>query len=397
MNRLRHGLNQMDIQDMNRSLLLNLMRKEGVCARAELAKISGLKQATVTNIVNDFIAWRLVKETGFLAGSKGRRSIGISINNDEFGVIGVQLARTHYDVGLFNLSGERIRHTRHDKETACSPRQVMDEIIQLIKRTIEESGERKILAMGIAVPGPYSIKSGRIELMTGFQGWNDIAIQKEIEDTIHLPFFLEQDANAGALSQYWYDSESYKNDTFAYITDGQGVGAGIVINGELLRGAQGTAGKIGHMSINFNGPRCSCGNYGCLENYCSSIAFTREVNRVLDSQRQYNFSDAKKMICDGRTDVMDIFFSCCDKLAIGIVNLINVFNPSVIVIGDEMAHVMPELMIERLKQKVQEKVLPELYESVTIRMSAIEDSMLTGAAIVAIKNIFKKPEEYFVD
>ena len=93
MNRSIRGFNQENIQDMNRTLLLNLLRKEGICARAHLANLSQLKQATVTNIVSDFIDWGLVKEVGFLVGNKGRRSIGISINNDDFGVLAIRLAR----------------------------------------------------------------------------------------------------------------------------------------------------------------------------------------------------------------------------------------------------------------------------------------------------------------
>lgn len=91
---------------MPRTLLLNLLRKEGICARAHLANLSQLKQATVTNIVSDFIDWGLVKEVGFLVGNKGRRSIGISINNDDFGVLAIRLARKNYTVGIFNLSAE---------------------------------------------------------------------------------------------------------------------------------------------------------------------------------------------------------------------------------------------------------------------------------------------------
>ena len=92
------GMNQTSIQDSNRELLLNLLRSEGECARITLAKLSGLKQATVTNIINDFIRWGIVKEVGFLTGEKGRRSIGISLNKEEYGVIGIRITRKNYSL-----------------------------------------------------------------------------------------------------------------------------------------------------------------------------------------------------------------------------------------------------------------------------------------------------------
>ena len=102
----RTGMNQTNIQDLNRELLLNFLRSEGECARITLAKLSGLKQATVTNIINDFIRWGIVKEVGFLTGEKGRRSIGISLNKEEYGVIGIRITRKNYSFGLFNIAGE---------------------------------------------------------------------------------------------------------------------------------------------------------------------------------------------------------------------------------------------------------------------------------------------------
>ena len=351
MNRSIRGFNQENIQDMNRTLLLNLLRKEGICARAHLANLSQLKQATVTNIVSDFIDWGLVKEVGFLVGNKGRRSIGISINNDDFGVLAIRLARKNYTVGIFNLSGRLLDKKRVELDVNQPPRVTFEAIIHEAGELIRSSESRKIIAIGMAIPGPYSEKRGRIELMTGVLGWNEIPIQEKLQDIFKIPVFLEQDANAGALAQYWHNDEDYKNGVVVYIAVGQGVGAGIINNGELLKGCIGVAGEVGHTSICYNGPRCACGNYGCLENYCSSIAFTKEVNRVLRS---------------------------------------------VIVIGDEMSHILPSVMLERVKSNVKERVLPEIYANMNITMSVVSnDSMAHGAAIVAINDIFNHPLTYF--
>lgn len=396
MNRNTRGFNQENIQDMNRTLLLNLLRKEGVCARAHLSNLSQLKQATVTNIVSDFIQWGLVKEVGFLVGNKGRRSIGISINQDDFGVLAIRLARKNYTVGLFDLSGKLLDKKRVELEANQAPRVTFDAIIRDAGELMDASGSRKILAVGMAIPGPYSEKRGRIELMTGVSGWNEIPIKEELHEIFKIPVFLEQDANAGALAQYWHNDEDYKNGVVVYIAVGQGVGAGIINNGELLKGCIGVAGEVGHTSICYNGPRCACGNYGCLENYCSSIAFTKEVNRVLSPETEYSFSQVSQLLKEEDPRVMGIFLDSCDKLSIGIVNIVNSFNPSVIVIGDEMSHILPSVMLERVKSRVKDRVLPEIYANMDITMSVVSnDSIAHGAAIVAINDIFNNPLAYF--
>ena len=180
-----------------------------------------------------------------------------------------------------------------------------------------------------------------------------------------------------------------------YIAAGQGIGAGIICDGELLKGSMGIAGEIGHTSIHFKGPKCSCGNYGCLENYCSSIAFTKEINRILGGDHEYTFTEAVSMVQAGNPIVKEIFLTSFDSLAVGVVNMINSFDPSVIIIGDEMSHVLPEEMLQRIKDEVRRKVLPEIYENLKITMSGIKDSMLHGAAIAAIMDAFDCPDSYF--
>ena len=176
MTRITSGYNQEKIQDMNRELILNLLRKEGECSRVHLAKMTQLKQATITHIINDFITWGVVKETGFLTGDKGRRSIGISLNNDGYGVLGIRIARKNYSVGLFDLSGTCIHQKRVNIKMSQSPETTMKLVLHDSKALLADSGDRIILAAGVAIPGPYSIKKGRIELMTGVQGWNNISI-----------------------------------------------------------------------------------------------------------------------------------------------------------------------------------------------------------------------------
>ena len=390
------GLNQERIQNRNRSLLLRLLRREGLCSRAHLAKLSGLKQATVTNITSDLISWGVIKETGFLPGEKGRRSIGISIDRDTYRILGIRLARKDYSLGLFNLFGESIELNKTSISKDMPARAIFEEILEKARKLIEKEKNSKVIAIGMAVPGPYSEKNGHIEMMTGVFGWERIHLREELEEEFHLPVFIEQDANAGAVAQFWFSSSENEQEVLVYIADGQGVGAGIISKGELMKGSIGMAGEIGHTSINYHGPRCACGNYGCLENYCSSIAYTKEYNKTCGDNKEYTFAEVREKFMEGDELAKKLYLQCCDYLAVGIVNIINGFNPSAVIIGDEMSHLDPKLMLSRVKKKVAERVLPSIYSNVQIKRSVVKgDSVSYGAAIVAIKNVFDHPKYYF--
>ncbi|MGI6057290.1 MAG: ROK family protein [Bilifractor sp.] len=406
----RTGMNQTSIQDLNRELLLNLLRSEGECARITLAKLSGLKQATVTNIINDFIRWGIVKEVGFLTGEKGRRSIGISLNKEEYGVIGIRITRRNYSLGLFNIAGEEIFSRISEDDTGISAKEVFAHLLDSVDQCIRDAGKRKILAIGVAIPGPYNRTARRIELMTGASGWNEVPIEQELKNRYHLPIYIEQNANAAAVAQYWYNRDKLDNDLLVYIAVGQGIGAGIISDGELVRGSIGTAGEIGHTSIDMAGPRCICGNRGCLENYCSSIAFTKFLNERIrrrssskgqltgstEEDRDLTFREAAELVRKGDEDAVAVYLECCDRLAVGVVNIMNSFNPKYLMLGDEMSHVAPELMLQRVKQRVRERTIPAIFQSTNISLSVVEhDSMVNGAAIVAITDIFRHPADFF--
>ena len=396
MKQATRGYNQGNIQNMNRTLLLNLLRREKVCARTTLAEHSGLQQATVTHIVNDFINWNLVKEIGFLSGAKGRRSIAISLNTNDFAVAGIRIARRNFSVGLFTLQGEALLIRRFSITSGQKAREIMNMVIQEMDSLIAKFPNIKILSLGVAIPGPYNSLKGRISSMTNVEGWDKIALKDEFSEHFNIPVIIEEHANAAALAQFWYDADTQSNDVLVYIAFAQGIGAGIINKGILLKGATGAAGEIGHTTVDLHGPRCSCGNYGCLETYCSSIAFVRRVNEAFGKKNVLTFHDVEMLVKEKNPIATELYLEMCDYLSIGVINVINSFNPQLIVIGDEMAHIAPELMLERITSNVKERIVPQTLENTKIQLSAYkQDSMVYGAAIIAINHIFENPAHYF--
>lgn len=368
-----------------------------MCARTTLAEHSGLQQATVTHIVNDFIRWNLVKEIGFLTGVKGRRSIAISLNTDDFAVAGIRIARQNFSVGLFNLRGESLLIKRSSILPGQKAREIMDMVIREMDHLIEKFPNTRILALGVAIPGPYNSVKGRISIVTNVEGWDKIALKDELAEHYQIPVIIEEHANAAAMAQFWYNADTQANDVLVYIAFAQGVGAGIVNKGVLLKGVTGAAGEIGHTTIDIHGPRCSCGNYGCLELYCSSITLVKRVNEALGRRdNELNFHDVVLLVKEKNPVALNLYLEMCDYLSIGVVNVINSFNPQLIIIGDEMAHVEPKLMLEHIISNVKKRVVPQTLENTKIQLSAYkQDSMVYGAAIIAINNIFENPTNYF--
>lgn len=397
MQRMHRGMNQDLVQGMNRSLLLHLLREEKMCSRVHLAKLSNLKQATVTNITSDFIGWGLINEVGFLSGNKGRRSIGISIDTTVYRVIGLRLARKYFKVGLFDLAGECHWEQRIDTGKDFSPNQVVEKIIDVVSSLRKSHQKEKLLAVGMALPGPFITKKGRIALMTENDNWNDIPLKETLEDALHLPVFLEHDANAGVLAQMWNTPAMVTRSTnseyiMVYIAAGQGIGAGIVKNGELIKGAIGTAGEIGHTTVDMNGYACACGNKGCLEKYCSSIAFLRKINGAQPNQAPLDFTAAANLVRQGDPTCVQAYEEAVKYLGIGLVNLIYSYNPNTIIVGDEMATVLPQTMLEILSATIKERILPEIYDNMTISLPLTDkEAILHGAGIVAINEIFEDP------
>jgi N-acetylglucosamine repressor len=393
----KRGMNLEDVQEMNRALVIRLLRRAKVCSRAELAKRTGLQQATITNIVNDLIKWGLVLETGIIEGEKGRRSIGITLNTDAYRVMGIRLTRYYFTVGLFDLFGTQEKILREPIDISDGSSVVLQKIIAVVKAVLEASRRYTILGIGAAIPGPYVRTEGRMALMTEYPGWEGISIEKELASALPVPVCLEHDAKAGALAEWWLSPRRVEHETMIYVAAGQGIGAGIVIGGKLIRGALGIAGEIGHISIDFAGPRCACGNNGCLEHYCSSIALVREVKKGLIDHPQsplakdLSFSSIVKALQAGDELARAAVKKAAWHLGFGLVSVVNAFNPDIIVIGDEMAQ-LGDILLATVRSTVESHMVASVYRKLCIELSTFEnDPVLVGVSTLAIERILHQP------
>ena len=384
------GKNLGNVQEMNRSSVLRLLLKRSNCSRAEIAKELELKQATITNIIGDFLSWGLVEESGLISGSKGRRSISLRICQEKYFVIGVRLRRTSFKVGLFDFSGTNITTDQVTYDKKLGPENVIGLMRKSIREIIENNQDKCIIAIGIAVPGPYYADKGIISTITESPGWEGIEFKDKVTKDFEMPIIIEHDSNAGALAEWWLSQNDQLSGTLVYIGAGEGIGAGILHNGVLFRGKMGIAGEIGHTSINMHGPLCECGNRGCLTNYVSTSFM---IKRVCEKRSEYpdtilkedcTFYEIVDAIHQNDPLAIDVFNEVMQSFAVGIANVICTYDPNEIIISDRFS-LIGDCIIEKLLETVTDKAKKNYFDHVTLKLGSFaKDASYIGAAAVAI-------------
>jgi len=388
------GANSDSLQQMNRSLVLSLMRKSHITTRADIVKKTGLKGATITNIVADFIKAGIIIETGSVEGEKGRRSIGISLDNDIYQIIAVRISRLNFKIRIYSLHGENLYGKSFEIDTNSDVKGIIDSIKLRIQEFLTVF-PRKTLAIGIALPGPYMKSKNSILQISDFHGWEGINIAEEIESEFMIPTAVEHDAKSSALAEWWYGSYEHTSSILLNIIAGQGNGVGVISNGKILSGAHGTAGELGHCSIFFDGPLCDCGNHGCLDLYCSSRILKKNVKEKIKDMPDYYLFDKQineetlaSAVQKGDSLVIEEVRKISKYLGYGIVNAINIYDPDLIVIGDELANIGKNILLDEIRTIINERVLPGLSGEVKIVLSKLQEPILLGAMTVAMDKVF---------
>lgn len=391
----RKGKNLVDVRFLNRSLIIDLMRKHNIKSRSELTEYSGLNQATVTNIVNELIACGMIYETGLIEGKNGRRIIGLSLNCEKHRFMSIRLTREHFLIAIYDIKGNQHMQKKVAIDASDDVSKTIGNIKKEISAQIQALGDKILLSAGIAVLGPFLKEEDLFVTATGFPTLKNIHIKKELKDKLNVPVYIDHDANLAAYAEWQKYTGTGDRGPFLYIMGGQGLGAGIIVDGKVLRGQLGIAGEIGHMSINIDGKKCECGNKGCLEQYASGFAMLNMLGEYID--------DYPDTTLTGKSGINDIYaaFQKNDGLAkkileevayylgFGIASLINVINPSAIIIGDDFQK-GGSYFLEKVCRSIKEHVSPDLYNRVNIRISEFEeDPALVGAAILAIDELLK--------
>lgn len=377
--KLSTGLTKKNVQEHNLTTILRSIYESGICSRVEIADKVGLDQATVTRVVQKLVEKEFVFESilGKKTGQRGRRSIGLKLSHNRYRLVVVRLQRLSFRVALLDLTGNIMEETECPIDALKKPSHIFDLIVQAIGKVMTDCSEA-VLGIGLTLPGPFLERSERIILMTESPDWEDFDIvhrlRKHFSD---IPLYSKHDAKAAALSVWKTQGITSGSRVMLYLSAGQGIGAGLVINGEVFRGSQGTSGEIGHASIKHDGPKCYCGNYGCLEIYCSRLTLFRNLKANSRHNLPYplNFDDVVQAYQMGDKEVMKEVDPMANYLAQGLVNCINLMNPDLIVIGDEYSR-FGEPFLKIISEKVKECLLKNTFENLRFQLVQQKDDLV---------------------
>lgn len=398
------------VRERNLSIVLRYIWDAGQpIARARLTEISGLNKSTMGNLLTQLEAWRFVRETGTLSVGPGRPGTLIDIHPNGGRIIGAEIGVDFISVVLTDLKANSVWRKKID--TNGSVRQQADIIAlteRLFREAIEEvrATDQRLLGIGVGVPGLVDHATGAL-LFAPNLGWSNVPL-RSMWRRYGVPVMIENEANAAALGEHMIGTA--KNiDNFIYLSAGVGLGGGLMIGGRLYGGVGGYAGEIGHMTLLPDGPPCACGNRGCWETFVGPTAIVERVQQAAQEGRASILMSLPEVRGEARAIRLPHIFEAAARgdeavrqvldevgryLGIGIANLLNAFNPSMVVLGGVLSLAGPYLL-PRVRREVDERALGAARSNVEIKLSAFKfDACVMGGASLIMREILNDPSAW---
>ncbi len=386
-----------NVKNINKHTALDLIRfTPGGISRAELAYRMNLSRAAMTAIVNDLLETDIIRETESRSGQSGRPPIILEINSSRGNVIGIDMGATHLSVALADFSARIIDEIEIPFDITQGPKPCLAQAEALLTELLEKNDMRlqQILAIGMGVPGPIASQEGMVIAPPIMPGWDGYPIRQDMEGKWKIPVSLNNDAELGVLGEWAYGA-GRGEDHLAFIKVGSGIGAGLLLNGQIYQGATGSAGEIGHLTIDENGPLCDCGSTGCLEAVAGGKAIARQAREIIASGKRTLLSsmgppeeltarDVASAARRGDLPSQQIILRAGSYLGIAIAGMVNIFNPRVVVIGGGVSQI-GDLLLQPIRDTVSRRSLAGAAQAVKINTAILRRrSSIIGAIVQAL-------------
>lgn len=385
------GSKQQNIKQRNRALVLRSILNGGACTRASIARDLGLTKTTLTNIVGELMRDGIVSESPILqsgeADKAGRKSIELLLAPDSPVVLAFLIQRGNLHAVLSDLSGKLLTDADYRYTGLISPEDLQEALRKLYRRAIRRN-KRRIIACGIACIGPLDTQKGvMLSPYNFFTESCDFAIVSFLSGLTGLPAYLCNDATAGAVAEKLFGN-GREEENFIYISVYRGIGAGLFLNNNIYNGAFGQDGELGHMSIDYDGPKCVCGNHGCLEVYADIARILRSKQTLRAKNPNHPlFKDPEtplpRIIAlaeSGDSVAQDVVSEYCGYLACAVSNLISLLNVNVVILSAS-GKTEKGLFETTLERMINEHSFLSHYETVRVVPAALgPKSPLYGSA-----------------
>ncbi len=366
----------------NRNIILKMMAQNAPISRVELARASGLSKMSLTNIITEFTEDKLVKEIGIDATSTGKRKpVLLDFVDNCILSIGINITRDYVEGCLADIKGNVVYSKRIEIEENAGNSDIEGYMTELIT-SILNIGKYNIVGIGISTIGPVDLKTGILYKPTDFQNIENFNIIKAVKEKFDLPVFMQKNNNCAILAEKYY-GVCKDASNFSYIGVSRGVGAASVVNDMLITGESGYCCEIGHITIDYKGEQCSCGNRGCLERYANIRECVEYVKGKYPEIKNLTFNKVVNMAKEGNEIAIYAIDKLCGYIAIGIVNLVKIYDPTKIIIGSDIA-IGGDVILDKIKEKVLGVID---FENIYISKFYDKGSLL-GAATLVFENMF---------
>lgn len=314
-------------------------------------------------------------------------------------IIGIDIGGTNVKIGLLNLEGDIVSKWEINTNKENKGKSIVDEIWTFISHNLSEMiVQNKIIGIGVGAPGFVNESTGKVYEAVNI-GWTNFPLAKMLQEKAGLPVLVENDANIAALGEYWKGNRD-RVDSLIIITLGTGVGGGIISDGEVLHGENGTAGEIGHIIVEPNGYPCNCGRKGCLDTIASATGIVRRAKDIISQDEMsalaklyYSNNDKidAKDIFDlakkGDADCVEIITEIADSIGIALANAAAIVNPSTIIVGGGLSEA-GEWFLDQIKLSFKKYSLTRIGDETRIELAKLgNDAGIIGAAYLVKKNL----------
>ncbi|NDJ77784.1 MAG: ROK family protein [Chloroflexi bacterium] len=393
------------IKRLNSALILNNLLSVSPQSRANLAERTGLNRSTVSSLVSDLIDQALVREVGLAGASeRGRPGMMLELNPTGGCIVGVEINVGYATVLVTDFTARTLwrQHIEVDEDIP------QDEFLALVEDLIAaglQAGTAnglKPLGIGLGLPGLIDTENKRLVFAPNL-GWRDVSFCDRWEQRFRVPLYVENDGNASALGEYYFGVAKGHED-FLFIATGTGLSAGMMLNNHLYRGAGGYAGEIGHIIVESGGDLCNCGRRGCWETLVSPPAIMRGILHALnsgapsiipdlvgDNLDRLNMRVVVEAADQGDQLALDTLLDTALNLGVGIANLVNIFNPAMIVLGGTLISA-GDYLLPTISNIITAEALSAPAGMVALALSSQgTDSCVKGAVALVIDGIVREP------
>lgn len=381
----RKAGNNVYLKEYNRRMLLSIVREHGSISYTKLSKISGLAPKSVYEIVNGLIEEGYIDEAFIGKSSGGRKPTMLSLKPKSYYSIGIDIDVGRIKTVLMDFIGD-VLYEQEIKMNNKNYQSHINQIADIVNSIVDEYKipNKNLLGVGLSVAGFINSATKKV-VMAPNLGWENKDLIADLKNRLDYKVYIENEAMASAVCEKWIGQ--CKEDTdFICINIMSGIGAGIYASDKPLRGVSGSAGEIGHIIMDKNGPLCGCKNRGCLETFSSTTAILKRAEEVY--KEKITLDRLIQLAKGGDERALGIFNRAADYLGIAICYLVNIFNPSKIVIGKDFTR-YSDFMLDTVMERARTTSLKNNYSSVTITVSTFgEEASVLGAAMLPVRKLF---------